>query len=120
VAAQRLRAAGVRFLQSYGYAFLLALAQVPGYFSAAWLVERWGRRPTIVTYLVATAAGTFLFALAPGTGLLLTGGIVMSAFSLGAWGALYAYTPELYPTVLRGTGFGAASGMSRIAEGAGR
>jgi len=106
---------GFSFLQSYGYAFLLALAQVPGYFSAAWLVERWGRRPTIVTYLLVTAAGTFLFALAPGTGLLLTGGILMSAFSLGAWGALYAYTPELYPTVLRGTGFGAASGMSRIA-----
>jgi putative MFS transporter len=106
---------GHTFLASYGYAFVLALAQVPGYFSAAWLVERWGRRPTIVTYLVFSAAGTFLFALAPSTGLLLTGGIAMSAFSLGAWGALYAYTPELYPTVLRGTGFGAASGTSRVA-----
>ena len=106
---------GYSFLASYGYAFVLALAQVPGYFSAAWLVERWGRRPTIVSYLVVSAAGTFLFALAPGTGLLLTGGILMSAFSLGAWGALYAYTPELYPTAVRGTGFGAASGMSRIA-----
>ena len=68
-----------------------------------------------MSYLVVSAAGTFLFALAPGTGLLLTGGILMSAFSLGAWGALYAYTPELYPTAVRGTGFGAASGMSRIA-----
>jgi putative MFS transporter len=68
-----------------------------------------------VTYLLVSAAGTFVFALAPGTGLLLTGGITMSAFSLGAWGALYAYTPELYPTSVRGTGFGAASGMSRIA-----
>jgi putative MFS transporter len=29
--------------------------------------------------------------------------------------ALYAYPPELYPTSVRGTGFGAASGMSRIA-----
>ncbi|WP_219420017.1 MFS transporter [Pseudonocardia nigra] len=105
---------GFGFLQSYGYAFLLALAQLPGYFSAAWLIERWGRRPTIVAYLLLSAAGTFLFALAPGTGLLLAGGIAMSAFSLGAWGGLYAYTPELYPTVVRGTGFGAASGMSRI------
>ena len=33
---------GYSFLASYGYAFVLALAQVPGYFSAAWLVERWG------------------------------------------------------------------------------
>jgi putative MFS transporter len=105
---------GFTFLQTYGYAFVLALAQVPGYFSAAWLVERWGRKPTLVCYLLVSAAATFLFALAPGTPLLLTGGILMSAFSLGAWGALYAYTPELYPTVIRGTGFGAASGMSRI------
>jgi len=43
------------------------------------------------------------------------GGIAMSAFSLGAWGARYAYKPELYPTAVRGTGFGAASGMSRVA-----
>jgi len=35
--------------------FLSTLAQVPGYFSAAWLVERWGRKPTLVVYLVATA-----------------------------------------------------------------
>jgi putative MFS transporter len=109
---------GFGFLQTYGYTFLLALAQVPGYVSAAWLVERWGRRPTIVAYLLVSAAGTFLFALAPGVGLLLVGGILMSAFSLGAWGGLYAYTPELYPTVVRGTGFGAASGMSRIAGAA--
>jgi hypothetical protein len=25
---------------------LLAAAQLPGYFSAAWLVERWGRKRT--------------------------------------------------------------------------
>jgi len=42
-------------------------------------------------------------------------GIWMSFFTLGAWGALYAYTPEAYPTNLRGTGMGAASGFTRIA-----
>lgn len=106
---------GFDVLQTYAFTFLLALAQVPGYFSAAWLVESWGRRTTIVTYLTVSAAATFLFALAPSTPLLLTGGAVMSAFSLGAWGGLYAYTPELYPTVIRGTGFGYASGLTRVA-----
>ena len=42
-------------------------------------------------------------------------GVWMSFFALGAWGALYAYTPEAYPTSLRGTGMGTASGMTRIA-----
>jgi putative MFS transporter len=38
----------------------------------------------------------------------------MSFFTLGAWGALYAYTPEVYPTTLRATGMGATSGWTRI------
>ena len=42
-------------------------------------------------------------------------GICMSFFTLGAWGATYAYTPEAYPTNLRATGMGAASAWTRIA-----
>jgi putative MFS transporter len=39
----------------------------------------------------------------------------MSFSALGAWAALYAYTPESYPTLLRTTGMGWASAMARIA-----
>ena len=39
----------------------------------------------------------------------------MNFFSLGAWAALYAYTPEAYPTNLRASGMGAATGYARIA-----
>jgi putative MFS transporter len=46
----------------------------------------------------------------------LTGfGILLSFFNLGAWGALYAITPELYPTRLRGSGTGTAVGFGHIA-----
>jgi len=38
----------------------------------------------------------------------------MSFFTLGAWGALYAFTPEAYPTSLRGTGMGVASAWTRV------
>jgi len=41
--------------------------------------------------------------------------IVISFFNLGAWSALYAYTPELYPTRVRGTGAGAAASIGRAA-----
>jgi MFS transporter, putative metabolite:H+ symporter len=41
---------------------------------------------------------------------------VLSFFNLGAWGALYAVTPEVYPTALRATGAGAAAGFGRIAS----
>ena len=38
----------------------------------------------------------------------------MSFALLGTWGALYAYTPELYPTASRATGMGAAGAMARL------
>jgi putative MFS transporter len=106
---------GYSFLRTYQYAFLLALAQVPGYLSAALLVERWGRRATLAAYLTASGLFTWLFAVADTTAGLVVAGALMSFFALGAWGALYAYTPEVYPTQVRATGMGTASGMTRVA-----
>lgn len=76
----------------------LALAQVPGYLSAAYLVEVWGRRKTLSVYMVAAGLFAYLFAVTTSFSWILSSAIVMSFFALGAWGALYAYTPELYPT----------------------
>ena len=42
--------------------------------------------------------------------------LLLSFFNLGAWGALYAVTPEIYPTALRATGSGWAAGVGRIAS----
>jgi putative MFS transporter len=42
--------------------------------------------------------------------------MLLSFFNLGAWGALYAITPEIYPTSLRGTGAGWAAGFGRVAS----
>lgn len=109
------KASGMAALPVYQNTFILALAQLPGYFSAAYLVERWGRRRTLAFYMVASGVFTYLFAAATSLNLLVAMGIWMSFFTLGAWGALYAYTPEAYPTNLRGTGMGAASGWTRIA-----
>ena len=106
---------GFSSIRTYQNTFILALAQVPGYFSAAYLLERWGRRNTLGVYLIASAVFTFLFAIATSPGLILLASVLMSFFALGAWGALYAWTPELYPTEIRTTGVGWASGMSRIA-----
>jgi putative MFS transporter len=106
---------GFSSLQTYQNTFLLALAQVPGYFSAAYLVERLGRRNTLGLYLLASGVFTFLFAIVAGFGGLLASAMLMSFFALGAWAALYAWTPESYPTEIRTTGMGWASGMARVA-----
>ncbi len=99
----------------YPNAFIMALAQIPGYLSAAWLIERWGRRRTLGAYLLASGVFAWLFALAATPFAVMAAAVLLSFFALGAWGALYAYTPEAYPTSIRTTGIGAASGMTRIA-----
>ena len=106
---------GFSFVRTYGYTLILAAAQIPGYLSAAWLVERWGRRSTLVTYLAASGVFTLGFAIADSTAVVVVNASLMSFFALGAWAALYAYTPESYPTSLRATGMGWASAMTRIA-----
>ncbi len=106
---------GFDFLRTYQYVVILALAQLPGYFSAAYLVEHWGRKLTLSIYLILSGIFTYLFAVVTGLTPIVIAALFMSFFNLGAWGVLYAYTPELYPTEIRATGMGAASGISRIA-----
>ena len=48
--------------------------------------------------------------------LIIGAGMALSFFTLGAWGALYAVTPENYPTSMRATGAGWAAGVGRIAS----
>jgi putative MFS transporter len=60
--------------------------------------------------------GAALFSAADGETAVLVTGMVLSFFNLGAWGALYAVTPEVYPTALRATGAGAAAGFGRVAS----
>ncbi|HEU4321901.1 MAG TPA: MFS transporter [Roseiflexaceae bacterium] len=106
---------GFTFVRSYEYLILLAVAQVPGYALAAYLVDRIGRRWTVALFLAISAASSFLFALAATPTLIVGSAMLMSFALLGAWGGLYAFTPELYPTEVRATGMGWASAMARAA-----
>lgn len=105
---------GFSMIKSFQYVLIMTLAQLPGYFTAAWFIERLGRKFVLITYLIGTAASAYFFGTAESLSLLLTSGIFLSFFNLGAWGALYAYTPEQYPTVIRGTGAGMAASFGRI------
>jgi len=109
-----LAARGLSEVRSNEFFFLSTIAQIPGYFSAAWLVERWGRKPTLVAYLLGTAAAAFLFGNS-GTGSdAFLYAALLSFFNLGAWGVVYTISPELYPTAVRGTGAGGAAAVGRI------
>lgn len=106
---------GHDLVRSFGYTLVITLAQVPGYAAAAWLIEVWGRRPTLASFLLGSGASALLFGMQDSSAGIMVFGALLSFFNLGAWGALYAIGPEIYPTTLRGTGTGAASAVGRIA-----
>lgn len=105
---------GFSMIHSFGYVLLMTLAQLPGYFSAAWLIEKVGRKFVLSTYLLGTALSALAFGNADSLMALLIFGALLSFFNLGAWGALYAYSPEQYPTEIRATGAGTAAAVGRV------
>jgi putative MFS transporter len=106
----------------YRYLLLAGLVQVPGYLSAAYFVDRVGRKRTLGVYLVLAGVATYLFASTVtgatsdrGFWVFLAGLLAASFFSVGCFGALRAYTPELFPTEVRSVGSGVAEGSGRVA-----
>jgi len=107
---------GFTLVKSFQFTLIITLAQLPGYAVAAWLIEAWGRRHTLATFLVGSAASALFFGTASTETTIIAAGCLLSFFNLGAWGALYAIGPELYPSHVRGAGTGAAAGFGRIAS----
>ncbi|MGO4546998.1 MFS transporter [Paenibacillus sp. 2TAB23] len=105
---------GFDLVKSFQYVLIMSIAQLPGYFAAAYFIEKFGRKFVLVTFLVLTAGSALWFGNAETEGGLIAAGVCLSFFNLGAWGAMYAYTPELYPTAVRGTGVGFAASFGRV------
>ena len=110
----KLAGSGFGFVRGYGFLVFVALAQIPGYALAAYGVERWGRKPTLVGFCLLSAIGCLLFVVSTVDIMVGASLLIMSFALLGTWGALYAYTPELYPTGVRATGMGAAGAIARL------
>ncbi len=102
-------------LNVYAVLALSALSQFPGYLAALWLVEKVGRKPTLVTFLLLGGVSGLVFALADTRELYVGALFFVGFFNLGAWGAVYPYTAELFPTRLRSTAFGLVEGVGKAA-----
>lgn len=109
-----LYARGIAYVRSLEYAIAITLAQIPGYLSAAYLIEKIGRKKTLTAYMALAGLGSFFFWSATSDLESLLFAVAISFFNLGAWGVTYAYTPELYPTRLRATGSGWANSIGRV------
>jgi putative MFS transporter len=110
----KLSAQGFGFMRGQEFLILLALAQLPGYALSAYGVERWGRRPTLVGFLVLSAVGCMFYSFGNTMPVVVGSTLLMSFALLGTWGALYAFTPEVYPTGLRASAMGMAGAVARF------
>jgi putative MFS transporter len=110
----RLSSHGAGFMKGQSFLILVAAAQIPGYALAAYGLDRWGRKPTLMGFLALSAAGCLLYT-AGQSSYLVFGATLLTSFALlGTWGALYAFTPEIYPTTLRASGMGTAGASARF------
>lgn len=105
---------GFTVVKTFEYVLIMTLAQLPGYYCAAWLVDKIGRKYTLSAFLLFSGVASYFFGHASTAAALMLWGSVMSFFNLGAWGVLYTYTPEQYPTAIRALGSGWAAGFGRF------
>jgi len=105
---------GFPIIHSFGYTLLITLAQLPGYYLAAYLMGKLPRKRVLLIYLTGTVVSVIAFSLANSNLTILMSGAWLSFFDLGAWGTLIALTPGQFPQAIRGTGMGTAQSIGRI------
>jgi putative MFS transporter len=105
---------GLTVTKSFVFSLAISVAQIPGYFSAAYFNDHWGRRTVIAAYMSMGALSALLFAFAKAEWALMLCGMSLSLFINGVYAGLYSYTPEIFPTCVRTMGQGSSTAISRI------
>lgn len=105
---------GITVTKSFEFSIIIYLAQVPGYFSAAWLGEFLDRKNTIALYLAGAATSAYWMSQMTDPVLITTSAAVLSFFLNGTYAAVYSYTPEVFPTWIRASGTGLSSAFGRV------
>jgi len=107
-------AKGFTIIKSINYVLLINLGAIPGVILTIYLIERVGRKAVLICALIGTALSAYFYGQSASLAILITSGLLMQFFTWMLWPSVYAYTPELYPTRMRGTGCGLASAVGRI------
>ncbi|SGZ52182.1 CIC11C00000002613 [Sungouiella intermedia] len=100
---------------TYRNTLIVAVLGVPGSIIAGVLVElRIGRKGTLFVSLLMTGIVLFGSTTAKTSNSYLAWNCFFNFFSTIMYGVLYAYTPEVFPTKIRGTAVGLAASANRV------
>lgn len=101
--------------ETYRNALIVAVIGIPGAIVAGFAVEtKIGRKGTLTLSLVLTGVILFCSTTAKTSNANLGWNCGFSFVSNIMYGVLYAYTPEVFPTKIRGTGVGLAASANRV------
>lgn len=112
---------GFTLTSAFAFTAIIVGLSIPGKLFEAWVVERWGRKPVIISFTLIAAVACFLFGFLGGAigagALVIALACVMSFFGIAVDPAVKVYTTESYPTRVRATGTNATEGFGRLISG---
>ena len=110
---------GYPMYRAYGFTLWVTVAGILGTLCASGLVERVGRKWLIVVPGILAGVALIIFTLRIGNPSAARLWLLLFGFAIElVLPVSYCYAAEVYPTLLRGTGFGWASTASRVMTGA--
>lgn len=100
--------------RSFLVTMFISLGQIPGTLLVAYLADRYNRRNLIIISVILLGISAVVFSLMQANVLVFIMGFVLMVFNGMAWGLAHPFSSELYPTRLRGTATGWATGVGRL------
>lgn len=110
---------GYPIVESLTYTAILSIGAVPGALLAWPMIDRWERKHTIIVIELITAAFVLVYGFVANVPVILVAGFCTTMLLQTQTAFLYTYTPEVFPTRLRGAGTGFTNGLGRLAGVAG-
>ncbi|WP_064743046.1 MFS transporter [Pseudonocardia spinosispora] len=114
-----LAAKGYDVVESLTYTAVLSIGAVPGALLAWPFIDRWERKYTILVIEIAVAALVLVYGFVGNVPVILLSGFLVTLLLQMQTAFLYTYTPEVFPTRLRGIGTGFTNGIGRLAGAGG-
>lgn len=114
-----LAAKGYTVVESLTYTAVLSIGAVPGALLAWPVIDRWERKYTILVIEIAVAALVIVYGFVANVPVILITGFLVTLLLQMQTAFLYTYTPEVFPTRLRGVGTGFTNGIGRLAGAGG-